>query len=54
MQRILLDPEGHGTPNITWAQFKELFYAKYFSLFKKKEKGWEFMNLKQVGYMTIA
>ena len=41
-------------PNIEWAQFKELFNAKYFPLCKKIEKGLEFMNLKQIGNMTAA
>ena len=38
MQRTLPDPEGQGTPNITWAQFKELFNTKYFPLYTKLEK----------------
>ena len=54
MQRTLPDPEGQGTPNITWAQFKELFNTKYFPLCKKLEKGREFMDLKQAGNMTVA
>ena len=39
---------------VTWEQFKELFYAKYFPLCKKLEKGQEFMVLKQTGNITVA
>ena len=48
------NPKGQGTPNITWAPFKELFNAKYFTLCKKLEKSQEFMNLKQTEDMSIA
>ena len=54
MQMTLQDPERKGTPNITWVQFKELFNTKYFPPCKKMEKSWEFMNLRQIGDMSIA
>ncbi|XP_052197239.1 uncharacterized protein LOC127804418 [Diospyros lotus] len=54
MQRTQQDPEGKGTPGVTWVQFKELFNTKYFPLCKKLEKGREFMNLKQTGDMSVT
>ncbi|XP_052172150.1 uncharacterized protein LOC127788071 [Diospyros lotus] len=54
MQRNFSDPEGQGTSSVTWEQFKELFYAKYFPLCKKLEKGRQLMDLKQTGNMTVA
>jgi len=38
MQRTLSDPTRQGMPVVTWVQFKELFYTKYFPLCKKLEK----------------
>jgi len=54
IQRTLSGSEGQGMPNISWAQFKELFNTKYFPLCKKLEKGRAFMNLKQTGDMSVA
>ncbi|XP_052181978.1 uncharacterized protein LOC127794771 [Diospyros lotus] len=54
MQRTLQGSGGQGTPIVIGAQFKELFYAKYFPLCKKTEKAREFMDLKQTGDMFVA
>ncbi|XP_052197328.1 uncharacterized protein LOC127804497 [Diospyros lotus] len=54
MQRTLPGPTRQGMPVVTWTQFKELFYTKYFPLCKKLEKSREFMNLKQTGDMSVA
>ncbi|XP_052209182.1 uncharacterized protein LOC127812702 [Diospyros lotus] len=54
MQRTLPGPTRQGMPVVTWTQFKELFYTKYFPLCKKLEKSREFMNLKQTEDMSVA
>ncbi|XP_052189949.1 uncharacterized protein LOC127799759 [Diospyros lotus] len=54
MQRTLQGSRRQGTPIVTWAQFKELYYAKYFPLCKKMEKAREFMDLKQTGDMYVT
>ncbi|XP_052181880.1 uncharacterized protein LOC127794673 [Diospyros lotus] len=41
-------------PYITWEQFKELFNEKYFPLNLRIKKEREFMELKQIGDMSVA
>ena len=43
---------GGDVNRITWEQFNESFYAKFFSVIVKYAKRQEFMNLKQ-GDMTV-
>ncbi|XP_052187885.1 uncharacterized protein LOC127798391 [Diospyros lotus] len=41
-------------PYITWERFKELFNEKYFPLNLRMKKEREFMELKQIGDMSVA